>query len=30
MLRLMRLPNVFTAIADVLMGFVFARQSFSP
>ena len=30
MLRLMRLPNVFTAIADVLMGFVFARHSFSP
>jgi 4-hydroxybenzoate polyprenyltransferase len=30
MLRLMRLPNVFTAVADVLMGFVFARHSFSP
>lgn len=30
MLRLMRLPNVFTALADVLMGFVFARHSFSP
>jgi 4-hydroxybenzoate polyprenyltransferase len=30
MLRLMRLPNVFTAIADVLMGFVFVRHSFSP
>jgi 4-hydroxybenzoate polyprenyltransferase len=26
----MRLPNVFTAVSDVLMGFVFARQSFSP
>lgn len=30
LLRLMRLPNVFTALADVLMGFVFARHSFSP
>ena len=30
MLRLMRLPNVFTAVADVLMGYVFARHSFSP
>lgn len=30
MLRLMRLPNVFTAIADVMMGFVFVRHSFSP
>lgn len=30
MLRLMRLPNVFTALADVLMGFVFVRHSFSP
>jgi 4-hydroxybenzoate polyprenyltransferase len=30
MLRLMRLPNVFTAIADVLMGFVFVRHDFSP
>jgi 4-hydroxybenzoate polyprenyltransferase len=29
-LRLMRLPNVFTAVADVMMGFVFARHSFSP
>jgi len=26
-LRLMRLPNVFTAIADVAMGYLFARQS---
>lgn len=26
----MRLPNVFTAVADVLMGFVFTRHSFSP
>ena len=26
----MRLPNVFTAISDVLMGFVFARHSFTP
>jgi hypothetical protein len=30
LLRLMRLPNVFTALADVLMGFVFARHSFRP
>jgi 4-hydroxybenzoate polyprenyltransferase len=29
-LRLMRLPNVFTAVADVLMGYVFTRHSFSP
>jgi 4-hydroxybenzoate polyprenyltransferase len=26
-LRLMRLPNVFTAIADVTMGYLFAHQS---
>lgn len=26
----MRLPNVFTAVADVLMGYMFARHSFSP
>ncbi|MEC9094773.1 MAG: UbiA family prenyltransferase [Planctomycetota bacterium] len=30
LLRLMRLPNVFTAIADVLMGFIFIHQSFDP
>lgn len=30
LLRLMRIPNVFTAIADVLMGFVFIHQSFQP
>ncbi len=26
----MRLPNVFTAVSDVLMGYVFTRHSFSP
>src|SRR5215213_1708073 len=26
-LRLMRLPNVFTAIADVAMGYLFVRHS---
>ncbi len=26
----MRLPNVFTAVSNVLMGFVFVRHSFSP
>jgi 4-hydroxybenzoate polyprenyltransferase len=26
----MRLPNVFTALADVTMGFLFARQSLEP
>ena len=30
LLRLMRIPNVFTAIADVLMGFAFVHQSFQP
>lgn len=29
-LRLLRLPNVFTALADVTMGFLFARQSLEP
>jgi 4-hydroxybenzoate polyprenyltransferase len=29
-LRLMRLPNVFTALADVTMGFLFVRQSLEP
>lgn len=29
-LRLLRLPNVFTALADIGMGFVLARQGFSP
>lgn len=29
-LRLMRLPNVFTAIADILMGFAFVRGGFQP
>ncbi|MCA9220457.1 MAG: UbiA family prenyltransferase [Planctomycetales bacterium] len=29
-LRLFRAPNVFTAIADVLMGFAFVQQSFQP
>ena len=29
-LRLMRLPNVFTAIADIAMGFVFVRHSLQP
>ncbi|MEX2172963.1 MAG: UbiA family prenyltransferase [Pirellulaceae bacterium] len=29
-LRLMRLPNVFTALADVTMGFLVARQSLEP
>lgn len=30
LLRLMRIPNVFTAIADILMGFAFVHQSFQP
>ena len=30
LLRLMRIPNVFTAIADILMGFIFIHQSFEP
>ena len=29
-LRLLRLPNVFTALADVTMGFLFDRQSLEP
>jgi 4-hydroxybenzoate polyprenyltransferase len=29
-LRLFRLPNVFTAMADVAMGFLFVRQSLEP
>lgn len=29
-LRLMRLPNVFTALADVLMGFALVRGDFQP
>jgi 4-hydroxybenzoate polyprenyltransferase len=29
-LRLFRLPNVFTAVADVLMGFLVVRGSFQP
>ncbi|MDX1944991.1 MAG: UbiA family prenyltransferase [Pirellulaceae bacterium] len=29
-LRLMRLPNVFTALADVTMGFAVSRQSLEP
>ena len=29
-LRLMRIPNIFTAIADVLVGFIFVHQSFEP
>lgn len=29
-LRLLRLPNVFTALADVTMGFLFVRQSLEP
>lgn len=28
-LRLMRLPNVFTAVADVLMGYLFVQGSFA-
>jgi 4-hydroxybenzoate polyprenyltransferase len=28
--RLMRIPNIFTAVADVMMGFVFMHQSFEP
>ena len=28
LLELLRLPNVFTAMADVLMGFLFVRQAF--
>ncbi len=30
LLELVRLPNVFTAMADVLMGFLFVRQAFRP
>jgi 4-hydroxybenzoate polyprenyltransferase len=29
-LQLVRLPNVFTAIADVMMGFLIVRRSFDP
>jgi 4-hydroxybenzoate polyprenyltransferase len=29
-LQLMRLPNVFTAMADVAMGFWFTHESLSP
>lgn len=29
-LRLMRLPNVFTALADVTMGFLFVRHDLAP
>ncbi len=29
-LELVRLPNVFTAMADVLMGFLFVRKTFGP
>lgn len=29
-LRLCRLPNVFTALSDVMMGYLVARQSFAP
>lgn len=29
-LRLFRLPNVFTALADVLMGYAVVQQSFTP
>jgi len=29
-LRLMRLPNVFTALADVTMGFLFVRHELAP
>jgi 4-hydroxybenzoate polyprenyltransferase len=29
-LRLMRLPNVFTALADVTMGFLFVRHELTP
>ncbi len=29
-LRLFRLPNVFTAVADITMGFFFVRQSLDP
>lgn len=29
-LRLFRIPNVFTALADVLMGFAIVHQSFQP
>lgn len=29
-LRLCRIPNVFTAVSNVTMGFLFARQSLSP
>jgi 4-hydroxybenzoate polyprenyltransferase len=29
-LRLMRLPNVFTALADVVMGFLFVRATHEP
>lgn len=30
LLKLMRIPNVFTAIADVMMGFIFIHQSLQP
>jgi 4-hydroxybenzoate polyprenyltransferase len=29
-LRLLRIPNVFTALADVLMGYAVVRQEFTP
>lgn len=29
-LRLLRLPNVFTAVADVMMGFLFVHRSLQP
>ena len=29
-LRLMRLPNVFTALADVTMGYLFVRHELTP
>ncbi|MCH2127155.1 MAG: UbiA family prenyltransferase [Pirellulaceae bacterium] len=29
-MRLCRIPNVFTAVADVLMGFIVVHQSFAP
>ena len=29
-LELLRLPNVFTAVADILLGFLFTHEDFSP
>ncbi len=30
LLELLRLPNVFTAVADILLGFLFTHEGFSP